>query len=78
VNSILLQKPISVSKYTSNEYEYLEINDELKLKVYPSYYPIGQGMRNMSKAIERIKKVLEISRASSNSGPQPVFCLNDK
>lgn len=65
VNSVLLQKPISVSKYQSEEYEYLNLGD-IQLKVYPSYYPVGQGMRNMSKAIQRISKVLSASKASSN------------
>ncbi len=60
VSSVLLQKPISVSKYLNYEYEYLVLTDERKLKVYPSYYPVGQGMRNMPKAIERMKRILEV------------------
>lgn len=58
VNSVILRKPISVSKYRNDEYEVLSINNDLQLKVFPSYYPIGQGMRNMPLAIERIRKVL--------------------
>lgn len=68
VSSVLLQKPISVSKYANEEYEYLKLDDSTQLKVYPSYYPVGQGMRNMSKAIQRINKVLNIIKASSNFG----------
>ena len=62
VNSILLQRPISVSKYTTDEYEILTTPHGLDLRIYPSYYPIGQGSRNMSKAIKRITKVLEVSK----------------
>lgn len=68
VSSVLLQRPISVSKYADEEYECLDLDDSVQLKVYPSYYPVGQGMRNMPKAIQRINKVLNISKASSNFG----------
>lgn len=57
VSSILLEKSISVSNYLLNEFEPLEINDQT-FQIYPTYYPVGQGMRNMSKAIERIRQVL--------------------
>lgn len=66
VNSVLLQKPISVSRYVNDEYELLKLNEALQLKVYPSYYPVGQGMRNMSKAIERINNVLNTIKVNSN------------
>lgn len=69
VNSVLLGRPVSVSKYTTVEFEYLPIPNGDQVKVYPSYYPVGQGMRNISKAIYRINKVLEISKNSSNSTP---------
>lgn len=62
VSSVLLQKPISVSRYTNDEYEYLQLSDTFLLKVYPTYYPVGQGMRNLPKAIERIKKVVEANK----------------
>lgn len=52
VSSILLQKPISVSTYIDN-YESLFVNEK-ELKIYPTFYPVGQGIRNMDKAIERI------------------------
>lgn len=58
VNSVLLQKPISVSNYKDMEYETLKINENYSLKVYPTYYPIGQGTPNMPKAIDRINKIL--------------------
>ena len=64
VSSVLLQKPISVSKYAEDEFEFLKMSDDLSLKVYPTYYPVGQGMRNMLKSISRINRVLEINRSN--------------
>ena len=57
VSSILLGKPISVSQYTATEFEILTIGRE-EYNVYPTYYPVGQGQRNMLKAIQRIQKIL--------------------
>lgn len=57
VSSILLQKPISVSNYQSYEKEELSLDDKV-LSVYPTFYPVGQGMRNMPKAEKRIRSVL--------------------
>ncbi|WKZ31013.1 MAG: uracil-DNA glycosylase family protein [Candidatus Dojkabacteria bacterium] len=57
VSSVILGRSISVSSYLSSEFEPLEI-DGNSLKIYPTYYPVGQGMRNMGKATERIKTVL--------------------
>ena len=56
VSSILLGRPIKVSEYKKNEYETLII-DNKKYKVYPTFYPVGQGTRNMPSAIERIKRI---------------------
>lgn len=56
VSSILLNMNISVSKYEKIENEILEILGE-SYTVYPTYYPVGQGRRNMGKAIERIKMI---------------------
>ncbi len=56
VSSILLKKPISVSNYIDDNFEVLELGK--KYKVFPTYYPVGQGRRNMPKAIQRIKVVL--------------------
>lgn len=58
VSSILLEKQISVSQTRKQGFE-LAIKDQL-FKVYPVYYPVGQGMRNMSKAIEDLKHILTI------------------
>ncbi len=58
VSSILLNKKISVSNYKKREKETLSIKDK-KFEVYPCYYPIGQGMRNIKDSISRIKTVLK-------------------
>jgi DNA polymerase len=60
VSSVLLQKPISVSKYINDEFENLELKDKGTIRVYPSYYPIGQGTPHMPKAIERINRILDV------------------
>ncbi|MFA6428399.1 MAG: uracil-DNA glycosylase family protein [Candidatus Buchananbacteria bacterium] len=57
VSSILLNKNIKVSEYQETNSEILTIKDK-KFKVYPVYYPVGQGMRNMPKAIKRIKAIV--------------------
>ena len=56
VSSILLKENISVSKCrkqsftkTINKHEY---------KIYPVFYPVGQGMRNIPIAIEDIKYII--------------------
>jgi len=55
VSSILLGKNISVSNYIDNEKEMLN-----GYEIYPTYYPVGQGRRNISLAIDRIRRVLEM------------------
>lgn len=57
VSSILLDKKITVSNYKKLEKETLVIKDK-QFEVYPCYYPVGQGMRNIKKAIDRIKILL--------------------
>lgn len=57
VSSLLLRKNIKVSDYQKNEYEIFEINWK-KYTIYPTFYPVGQGMRNIDKAIERIKNIV--------------------
>jgi uracil-DNA glycosylase len=56
VSSILLGKPIKVSNYENNS-EILILDKKL-LAIYPTFYPVGQGMRNMDKAVNRIKKLI--------------------
>ncbi|MEK7120692.1 MAG: uracil-DNA glycosylase family protein [Patescibacteria group bacterium] len=57
VSSILLNKNINVSKYRKQS-EVLDINGK-EYKVYPVFYPVGQGMRNISKSIEDIRHILK-------------------
>ena len=57
VSSVVLDRPISVSKYKGNQSEILKIKNII-FKVYPVYYPVGQGQRNMPLAIKRMKRIL--------------------
>lgn len=57
VSSILLNKKITVSGYTKDEHEILN-REWHNYKVYPTFYPVGQGMRNLPKAIVRVQKIL--------------------
>lgn len=59
VSSVLLQRPISVSNYKTTEHELLNIQGQ-EFKVFPTYYPVGQGQRNMAKAIARIQAVINL------------------
>lgn len=56
VSSILLGKNIKVSEYDNGEAEILNIKGK-KFLVHPVYYPVGQGMRNLHKAVKRIKNI---------------------
>ncbi|MGC9610924.1 MAG: uracil-DNA glycosylase family protein [Minisyncoccia bacterium] len=58
VSSILLQKQTSVSGYKGTKKEILKIGNK-KIPTYPVYYPVGQGMRNMSLAAKRITAVIK-------------------
>ena len=57
VSSILLNKNISVSQ-CRKQYYTLNISNNI-YKVYPVYYPIGNGMMNIDKAIEDLKYIIE-------------------
>jgi len=57
VSSIILDENISVSKCRSKHF-IKEINNN-KYKVYPIFYPVGQGMRNIGIAIDDIKKIMK-------------------
>ena len=57
VSSILLDKSIKVSEYRK-KHELVEINERL-VKVFPVYYPFGQGMRNIEKAKEDIDWIIK-------------------
>jgi len=53
VSTVLIGKNISVGNYTTEEKEIVNGYD-----IYPTYYPVGQGRRNMPLAIERIKRIM--------------------
>ncbi len=55
VASNLLQQKITVSNCRMKKFE-LEINKK-KFAVYPVFYPVGMGQRNMSKAIDDILEI---------------------
>lgn len=57
VSSIILNKKISVSENRKISYE-LNINNN-KYKVYPVYYPVGNGIFNIDKSIEDIKWIIK-------------------
>lgn len=56
VSSIVLDKQICVSKCRGVSYP-LEIAGQTYM-IYPTYYPVGNGMRNIDLAVEDIKKIL--------------------
>ncbi len=63
VSSIVLNKKISVSENRKTYHE-IEIH-QTKYKVYPVYYPVGNGIFNLDKAIEDIKWIMEQERKAS-------------
>lgn len=58
VSENLLQKKISVKDYQVGEYEEIEVSGQ-SFKVFPCYYPVGQGQRNMPLAVKRIGNVMK-------------------
>lgn len=57
VSSIVLNKKISVSE-TRKKYHEIEINKNI-YKVYPVYYPVGNGIFNIDKSIEDINWIID-------------------
>jgi len=57
VSSVLLNKNIKVSEYRKKN-EKLTIKGS-DYKVYPVYYPVGQGMRNIKKAKEDLNWIIK-------------------
>lgn len=57
VSSILLDKSIKVSD-CRKKFELLKLDDQ-EFKIFPVYYPVGQGMRNMSKAKSDIQWIIK-------------------
>ena len=60
VSSIFLDQTINVSKCRKTKF-IKEINNK-KYEVYPTYYPVGNGMRNIDIEAEDIKYILEKER----------------
>ena len=59
VSSILLGKQVSVKDYAGDDKETFRVGGKM-LGVYPVYYPVGQGMRNMPLAMRRIRKIISV------------------
>ena len=57
VSSVLLDKNIKVSEYRK-KHELIDVNRS-KVKVFPVYYPVGQGMRNIKKAKDDINWIIK-------------------
>lgn len=57
VSSNLLKQPVKVSEWRCKKFDL--IIGKKKYAVYPTYYPVGMGFRNIGKAIEDIKKILK-------------------
>lgn len=57
VSSIVLDKPISVSKYKGRQKETIKI-EQKHFNIYPTFYPVGQGRRNMPLSVKRIRAIL--------------------
>ncbi len=57
VSSIILNKNINVSK-CRRKFELLNINNK-DIKIFPVYYPIGQGLRNITLAKEDISWIMD-------------------
>ncbi len=58
VSSIFLNQPISVSKTRRKAFS-MPLHGN-KYEAYPVYYPVGQGLRNMDKAIEDLRAILKL------------------
>ena len=59
VSSIVLNKKISVSQYRKKFFnKNIAGND---YHIYPVFYPVGNGMMNMDKAIEDLNYIIELN-----------------
>lgn len=57
VSSIVLGKKVTVSSYMKDDHDVLKIKKN-SYKVYPTFYPVGQGMRNLPNAIARVQYII--------------------
>lgn len=62
VSSIVLNRNISVSQ--SRKQNFLKSVAGREYKVYPVYYPIGNGMMNIEKAIEDLNYIIRLNSKS--------------
>ena len=62
VSSIVLDKNISVSQ--CRKQNFLKNIADMEYKVYPVYYPIGNGMMNIDKAIEDLNFIIKTNTKS--------------
>lgn len=60
VSSIVLDKNISVSQCRKQSFS--KKIGKKNYKIYPVYYPIGNGMMNIDKAIEDLKFIIETNK----------------
>ena len=60
VSSIVLDKSISVSQCRKQSFS--KKIGKKNYKIYPVYYPIGNGMMNIDKAIEDLKFIIETNK----------------
>lgn len=58
VSSLLLKTPIKVSEYSGNKHANLTIGNH-EYPIYPTFYPVGQGLRNIAKSIGRLRSILK-------------------
>lgn len=57
VSSIFLNQNISVSKCRKTKY--IKTINQKEYEIYPTYYPVGNGMRNIDLAVEDIKYIIK-------------------
>ncbi len=57
VSSILLDEKVSVTEWRK-KYKYLKLKDK-EYKIYPVFYPVGNGRFNMPKSIEDLEYIFE-------------------
>ncbi|MDD4547240.1 MAG: uracil-DNA glycosylase family protein [Bacilli bacterium] len=57
VSSIVLDENIQVSK--CRQVTFKRVINNIEYNIYPTYYPVGNGMRNIDKTIEDLSKILK-------------------
>lgn len=57
VSSLVLNQNVTVSSFNERDHEMVTIRGK-SYPVFPTWYPVGQGMRNLPKAVRRLKAIL--------------------